>query len=201
MFEDNTANKYGIGFLLLKMASYWCLFTFIFLYILSIYQDDILYLRNIPIRHIYDNPKSYQSPAERDMNYLPITIDREDGVKLKGWFINNTDEEGKNVFRTADLSNRRLVIFFHENSGNIGLRMDYYVQLYKMLGIDILAMAYRGYSDSTGEPNELNLKQDAHAIMKYVHENFEKYYYDNGGIFILGRALGGAVAVEAYHND
>ena len=73
--------------------------TFIFLYILSIYQDDILYLRNIPIRHIYDNPKSYQSPAERDMNYLPITIDREDGVKLKGWFINNVDEEGKNCVK------------------------------------------------------------------------------------------------------
>ena len=201
MFEENTDQKYGIGFLLLKMASYWCFFTFIFLYVLSIYQDDLLYLRNIPIRHIYDNPKSYQSPAERYMNHLAITIEREDGVKLKGWFINNLDEQDRNVFRSEDLQNRRLVIFFHENAGNIGLRMDYYVQLYKMLGIDILAMAYRGYSDSTGEPSEQSLKQDAHAIMKYVSDNFARFYVDNGGIFILGRALGGAVAVEAYHKD
>ena len=127
MFETNPEYKYSIGFLLLKMAAYWCFFTFVFLYVLSIYQDDLLYLSNVPIRHIYDNPKSYQSPAERYMNYLPITIDREDGVKLKGWFINNLDQNEKNVFLTEDLSNRRLVIFFHENAGNIGLRMDYYV--------------------------------------------------------------------------
>ena len=90
------------------------------------YQDNLLYLTNSPIRHIYENPKSYQSPAERNMNYLTVTIERENGVKLKGWFICHLDSESNNVFKSDELENRRLVVFFHENAGNIGLRLDYF---------------------------------------------------------------------------
>ena len=45
---------------------------------------------------------------------------------------------------------RRLIVFFHENAGNIGLRLDDFEAMYSGLGVDILAFAYRGYSDSTG---------------------------------------------------
>lgn len=69
--------------------------------------------------------------------------------------------------------------------------------LYHDLGVDILAFAYRGYSDSTGSPTEDGLKSDAHAIMKYVHDDLASDYVNEGGIFLLGRSLGGAVATEA----
>ena len=51
---------------------------------------------------------------------------------------------------------RNTVVFFHENAGNLGLRMDYFTLLYHELGFNILAFAYRGYSDSThdGDPSE-----------------------------------------------
>ena len=65
----------------------------------------------------------------------------------------------------------------------------------------MLVFAYRGYSDSTGEPTEAHLKQDSHEIMKYIKDHLAKYYVNNGGIFLLGRSFGGAVAVEAFHND
>ena len=61
-----------------------------------------------------------------------------------------------------------MVVFFHENAGNIGLRLAYFQHLYHELGVDILAFAYRGYSESTGTPTEAGLKSDAHAMMKYV---------------------------------
>ena len=67
--------------------------------------------------------------------------------------------------------------------------------------MDVIVFAYRGYSDSSGVPSEAVLKEDAHSIMKYVNEHLARYYVDNGGIFLLGRALGGAVAVEAYYQD
>ena len=126
------------------------LLTWGLVFLAYIYQDNMLYLTDSPIRHIYENPKSYQSPAERNMNYLTVTIERENGVKLKGWFICHLDSESNNVFKSDELENRRLVVFFHENAGNIGLRLDYFQQLYHTLGIDVLVFAYRGYSDSTG---------------------------------------------------
>ena len=90
-----------------------------------------------------------------------------------------------------------MIVFFHENAGNLGLRLDYFESLYHGLGVDILAFAYRGYSDSTGAPTEAGLRADAHAIMRYVQDELAETYRDNGGIFLLGRSLGGAVAVEA----
>ena len=102
-------------------------------------------------------------------------------------------------------------MFFHENAGNIGLRLDYFAQLYHHadLQADILAVAYRGYSDSSGKPSEKGLKLDGKAVLKYVNENLAKHYENKGGIFVLGRSLGGAVAaasvsdpnISTYHLD
>ena len=56
---------------------------------------------------------------------------------------------------------RRLVVFFHENAGNLGLRLDYFQTLYHEVNCDILAVAYRGYSASSGIPSEEGIKEDA----------------------------------------
>ncbi len=61
--------------------------------------------------------------------------------------------------------NRRLVIFFHENAGNLGLRLDYFSMLYHEMNCDVLPVAYRGYSDSSGTPSEKGLKLDAAGVM------------------------------------
>ena len=197
----NIWNTNGLLYFVTRLCCLLSLLSWVFIIFAYVYQDNLLYLTDSPIRHIYENPKSYQSPAERNMNYLTVTIERENGVKLKGWFICHLDSESNNVFKSDELENRRLVVFFHENAGNIGLRLDYFQQLYHTLGIDVLVFAYRGYSDSTGVPTEEHLKQDSHEIMKYIKDHLAKYYVNNGGIFLLGRSFGGAVAVEAFHND
>lgn len=88
-------------------------------------------------------------------------------------------------------------MFFHENAGNIGLRLDYFQMLYHEASADILAVAYRGYSDSTGKPNEEGLKLDAEAVMKFVRSDLAEHYSNRGGVFVIGRSLGGAVAAHA----
>lgn len=60
------------------------------------------------------------------------------------------------------------VIFFHENAGNIGLRLDYFEMLYKKLDVNILSVAYRGYSGSEGTPSEEGLIEDAKTIIKFA---------------------------------
>lgn len=69
--------------------------------------------------------------------------------------------------------------------------------LYSEMGFNVVAFAYRGYSDSTldgGFPSEKVLKQDAKAIVTYVREELKK---DGASLFLIGRSLGGAVATFA----
>ncbi len=63
---------------------------------------------------------------------------------------------------------RDTVVFLHENAGNIGLRLDYFELLVKKVGVNVVCVAYRGYSKSQGEPSEEGLKMDAQAIAEYV---------------------------------
>ena len=133
------------------------------------------------------------------MEYTNVEIVTEDGEKLRGWYmaqIHPTNEE-------INLMNkkRRLMIFFHENAGNIGLRLDYFQWIYNRSNADILTVAYRGYSDSTGKPSEEGLQLDARAIIKYVNQNLADFYTNRGGVFIFGRSLGGAVATYAVTDD
>lgn len=62
----------------------------------------------------------------------------------------------------------------HENAGNLGLRLPYFKHLIDNLEVNILAMAYRGFSYSDDvPPNEAGLKLDGEAILKYLREERE----------------------------
>ena len=79
------------------------------------------------------------------MLYKEIWLKSRDGTKLQGWFIHHPE---------ATVNNKDTLIFLHENAGNIGLRLDYFELVYNKLDVNIVAVAYRGYSRSEGEPNE-----------------------------------------------
>ena len=42
------------------------------------------------------------------------------------------------------------IIFFHENAGNIGTRLDYIGSYMDYCKTNILVISYRGYGDSEG---------------------------------------------------
>ena len=65
------------------------------------------------------------------------------------------------------MKNKDTVIFLHENAGNIGLRLDYFELIYNKLDVNIVAVAYRGYSKSGGEPNEEGILLDAQAMVDF----------------------------------
>ena len=79
---------------------------------------------------------------------------------IKGWLMNHPDSSHDSSLN-PDGSFRNTVVFFHENAGNLGLRLDYFSFLYHDLGLNVISFAYRGYSDSllqTGFPNENSIK-------------------------------------------
>ena len=70
--------------------------------------------------------------------------------------------------------------------------MSYLRQLHKNTHSDIVLVAYRGFSDSNGEPSESGLQLDAEAIIDYAITYSKKNHKD---LYVLGRSLGGAVSI------
>lgn len=113
-------------------------------------------------RNVLENPEGYRTPDERQMNYSPIRLETDDLEVIEGWYIAQNDprnqKEGKSSRSNSVVSkDRRLVVFFHENAGNLGYRLSYFAALYHKADCDVLALAYRGYSSSTGSPSEEGL--------------------------------------------
>ena len=120
------------------------------LVLLYTFQDRMLYLPGAPIRHIKDNPRVYRSPEERRIKYETIELhvpDCPDDV-IQGWLMTHSDSQHDTLFYADGTTPRKTVVFFHENAGNLGLRLDYFSLLYHDLGLNVVSFAYRGYSDS-----------------------------------------------------
>lgn len=130
------------------------------------------------------------------MNYSPVVLQTGDLEVIHGWLMAEYDPRIESI-RSNMRPTRRLIVFFHENAGNLGLRLDYFSTLYHEIDCDILALAYRGYSSSSGKPTEEGLKLDAEAVMAFVDQDLAPHYIYNGGVFVVGRSLGGAVAAAA----
>lgn len=80
----------------------------------------------------------YQAPTQRDMSYEEIWLEAKDGIKLEGWFL----------YQKVEPEKKNTIIFFHENAGNIGLRMDWFEIIYKSLNCNIVGVSYRGFGRS-----------------------------------------------------
>jgi len=85
----------------------------------------------------------------------------------------------------------------HENAGNLGMRIPYYKYMVENLGVNIMSVAYRGYSYSDPEtPDEAGLKKDADAVIDFLESPNDPNIapmINKQLIFLLGRSLGGAV--------
>jgi fermentation-respiration switch protein FrsA (DUF1100 family) len=107
----------------------------------------------------------------------------EDGLKLHGWHMHH----GPKALE------RDTVVLFHENAGNIGVRLDYFELLFKRVNVNIVCFGYRGYGHSQGKPTSAGLQLDAKAIANYVRAS-PKVNKDR--VFLIGKSLGGAVALN-----
>ena len=68
--------------------------------------------------------------------------------------------------------------------------------LVKNLMSNILIVDYRGYGNSKGEASEKGVALDARAILAYAQSRTDI----NKNLYVFGKALGGAVAIELCMN-
>lgn len=145
--------------------------------LLYTFQENLLYHPSMPIQYPHDNQHGIQSPDQRGLDYKNLTLTTEDGLNIHGWFMfGNSDIQLRDgSIRTKSRykdSERPTLVFMHENAGNIGLRLPFYKYIIDRLEVNILSMAYRGYSYSSMKkpPNEEGLKKDADAIISFLKE-------------------------------
>ncbi|EGR34719.1 phospholipase carboxylesterase domain protein [Ichthyophthirius multifiliis] len=134
------------------------------------------------------NPIGFRTPFDVGIKFENITIYTSDNIKLHGW-----------ICKLENSQNVPTVIYFHENAGNIGTRIHYLKKYQQLANVNIVLIAYRGYSNSDGSPSEQGLQNDSIAILNHI---FSRNDINTEQIFIHGRSLGGALTiyVAAEHN-
>lgn len=63
----------------------------------------------------------------------------------------------------------------------------------RLVKCNVLIVEYRGYGRSTGVPSEIGLQIDAQTTLEYLHNRSD---IAHNKIFVFGRSLGGAVAID-----
>tara|TARA_B100000886_G_C20345262_1_gene458381 strand:- start:112 stop:852 length:741 start_codon:yes stop_codon:yes gene_type:complete len=119
-----------------------------------------------------------------EFSYEEIFIDVEKNLKLKAWFIEN------------DLKRYKTLVFFHGNAGNLSNRV-YKLNKLSKLNLNVLIIAWRGFSGNDGEPSEKNLYNDAKMAINWLN----LVGVENKNIVLYGESLGTGVAVELGQNN
>jgi fermentation-respiration switch protein FrsA (DUF1100 family) len=96
-------------------------------------------------------------------------------------------------FHMAEKSNAN-ILFFHGN-GEIVADYDALGPVYNQMGANFLAVDYRGYGRSTGQPTVTAMMRDCHLILEFV-QNWLKLNHFAGPIILMGRSLGSASVLE-----
>ena len=163
---------------LINKKVYTLIISLILIYILIIiflnfYQRKIIY-------HPFIN--SY-SQTHKEFTFKEVFIKTNDNLKLKGWF------------HEKDIKNKKTLVFFHGNAGDLTNRV-YKLNVLKNLDINFLILAYRGFSGNLGKPSEQGLYEDARSSLKWLNE----IGVEDNKIIIYGESLGTSVAVEVSQN-
>lgn len=100
-----------------------------------------------------------------------------DGEKLSGWVVNER--------------NAKALLYYGGNAERIEENIAFFQRL--LPDYTVYLIAYRGYGNSTGEPTEANLYNDALHIFDAVLEN-------HSTIYLMGRSLGSGIATYVAAN-
>jgi pimeloyl-ACP methyl ester carboxylesterase len=93
-----------------------------------------------------------------------------------------------------------LILYFHGN-GEVARDYDSIAPLYTGLGISLLVADYRGYGWSDGFPTASSLVHDAPLVFEALRQMLKEAGAEAPQrVFIMGRSLGSAAAIEVARN-
>ncbi len=134
-----------------------------------------------------ENSAIYAPAKYPEGNWVPIELRHEDawfaaedGTLLHGWYCPHPNP-------------RAVVLYAHGNAGNLSHRAELLRRLHDEHGLAVMTFDYRGYGKSEGTPNEAGILQDARAARQWLAL---RAGIDPRDVVLMGRSLGGAVAVD-----
>lgn len=193
------------------------------------FQRNLLYLNrvNVPIHANMSHPELYGLAPYKTRNFylnttdgesvlgvwhvLPHSVYREAAAAQGAGSPGSANRQlfaplaplGKDVFEES-FKKRDTVIYFHGNACNraISYRVGTYKALSTKLDVNVIAIDYRGYGDSTGSPSEDGLLSDATTVWEYINTHSsrktsrsEQPVQEEGkSIVVMGHSLGTAVS-------
>jgi len=161
-------NKIFYISLLLGLVTYLMVLSYIYFF-----QRNLLYLPLV----------NGHQEDEINFDYKEIFIQNKEGIKLKAWM------------HEKDLINKKTIIFFHGNAGNLRNR-NYKLNELSKFDVNFLIVAYRGFSGNQGKPSEQGLYEDARSTLNWLKIKGVK----EKNLILYGESLGTAVAIETAQN-
>lgn len=128
------------------------------------------------------------TPDTVGLEFQEFMLDVEAGVKVHGWLVPPPERSGEEDGQPA--APALWVHFSHGNAGNISQRLETLLILHN-LGLGVAIYDYRGYGQSTGEPDVEGTFRDAAAVWRLLTETVPPER-----VICWGRSLGGAIAAQ-----
>ena len=122
----------------------------------------------------------FQTPGLYGLEYQPVELQAADGTQLFAWFL------------PARGAARGSVLYLHGNGQNISTQFAN-VAWMPAAGFNVLALDYRGYGGSQGEPSLPGVQLDIDAAMRAL---LARPDVDPRHIIVFGQSLGGALAIH-----
>lgn len=116
----------------------------------------------------------------KGLSFEDVSFQAADGVKLHGWYVKHS-------------APRAAVLYCHGNAGNVSYDAELLTFLHDRLAVSVLDFDYRGYGKSEGKPTVEGALFDARAARAVLAE---KEGLKPEQIVLMGRSLGGAIAVD-----
>ncbi len=106
--------------------------------------------------------------------------------------MKTTDGVKINAFYRPHPGSKQVILWLHGNAENIGYGITHMRTLAKV-GLNIMALDYRGYGKSESNPSEAGVYRDADTAYDYL---VKERHFRPDDIILYGHSLGGAVAVN-----
>lgn len=129
-------------------------------------------------------------PAERwakEFQQEDVTFSSSDGTVLHGWY-----------FPVAGQEQSKGTLLYSHGNGDCVAYLDTFADMMRNnYSLNVLVYDYRGYGNSEGKPTGTGVLADGHAARKWLAE---RENIPVNEIILMGRSLGGGVAVDLAAN-
>ncbi len=134
-------------------------------------------------RRLVFNPtikREVDKPRSSGHRTRQIVLRAADGTKLAGWLMT-----------PQVVGPHPAVVYFGGRSEEVSWVVRDAGKLFP--GMAVLAMNYRGYGNSQGDPAELHMVEDGRLLFDWLAE---RHHVDPSKVAVVGRSLGSGVAVQ-----